>query len=206
MEHVWNSVTAAQATIISGVCTLAAALFGVLFGWWLFSGRVSDLKSAIKESDNLIKQHRSDVQVALTGLGSSLSDLQLQFSTTLEALGQLRGSVSDIQSSTLEEPANETQANRREQVRSDWNAIRDVLERTAAAPDVDGRTRAKYARIDRRKYWELVDALARDGALAKHEDAFRQAVALWMRYRNGRREPTTADATSISNLRAQLVG
>ena len=200
----WNGVTAPQATIISGICTLAAALFGVLFGWWLFNGRVKDLKSAIEESDKILKKHRGDVQDSLKEVGITLSEMQLQFTSTLEALGQLRGSVSDIQSSTLEDAPNEAQADRKEQVRADWNAIRDTLESIAANPEIDGRTRAKYARIDRRRYTDLIDALARDDGLGADEQAFRDAVTLWSAYRNGRRQPTIGDARAIAELRARL--
>lgn len=208
LTEFWNSATAPQATIVSGGLTLLAAVLGVVIGWWLFSGRVKDLKSALEESDSLLADHRSSVEKTLLEINEMVKGLNEQFATTLESLGQLRGNVSDLQSATLstDETPNAGQPATPEKLRDDWAAIRDQLEQRAADPAVDGRRRAKYARIDRRRYLDLIDALANDGALGVDTSSYREASAIWQRYRNGRRTPTADDAKKMSGLRQALVG
>ncbi|MEQ8393962.1 hypothetical protein [Thalassobaculum sp.] len=190
----WATVTLPQATIVSGILTLAAAAFGVLLGWWLFSGKVKDLKSAIDESDNLIRDHRLRTEETLQGVWDSLS-------STMEILGQLRGSIGDLEAATSEELENAGQAATRDALRDNWHSIRDSLERLAAYPEIDGRTRAKYGRIDRRRYRDLVNSLTADGAL-DHGTAqnYLEAVAIWHQYRNGRRDPSPEHAQRMEEL------
>lgn len=217
----WAAVTPPQATIISGGLTLLAAVGGIILGWWLFSGRVKDLKGALDASDKLLASHSASVATALTDITERVANitervtgLDTQFTTTLESLGQLRGNVSDLQSvaaSTAETTGASPAVPRdppvtSEKLRDDWDAIRDRLEQRAANPAVDGRRRAKYARIDRRRYLDLIDALAEDDALGHEATDYREATKVWQKYRNGRSSPIPEDAAKMSNLRQLLVG
>ena len=210
LSEFWAAVTPPQATIISGGFTLLAAVGGVILGWWLFSGRVKNLQGALDASDKLLADHRANVTTALLNITEKVAGLDNQFTSTLESLGQLRGNVSDLQS-VAETTAESPSAARdvpvtSEKLREDWDAIRDKLEQRAANPAVDGRTRAKYARIDRRRYLDLIDVLAADDALGRDATAYREAAKLWQRYRNGRSIPTPEDAAKLSGLRQLLVG
>ena len=98
LSEFWAAVTPPQATIISGGLTLLAAVGGILLGWWLFSGRVKDLKGALDASDKLLADHSANVATALLNITERVTGLDTQFTTTLESLGQLRGNVSDLQS------------------------------------------------------------------------------------------------------------
>ncbi len=204
MWSFWTGVTAPQATIISGLCTLAAALFGVLVGWWLFNGRVRDLKSAIEESDKLLKKHGTDVAEQLAGVRSQFEAFGGDFAAQMEVLGQLRSSVSDIQDATATEPEG-ADADRKDLVRGLWYEVRDRLEALAADPVIDGRTRAAFARIDRRSYATLVAALDARGFLGGQRQLYLDAVALWSRYRNGRRRPTNVDMDRMQAIKDEVV-
>lgn len=204
MSGFWTSITAPQATIISGFCTLGAALFGVLFGWWLFNGRVKDLKSAIEESEKVLVAHKATVEATLGEVSTAVSGFKENFSAQLEALGQLRSSVSDIQDAAAPERANDDKPDAKEQLRSDWYAIRDRLETIAADPTLDGRTRAAFARIDRRAYADLVVALSNKGLLGNDAAAYLDAVSIWARYKNGRRQPTAAHLKALASFRGRI--
>jgi hypothetical protein len=214
LTEFWAAVTPPQATIISGGLTLLAAVGGVMLGSWLFSGRVKDLRGALDASDKLLADHSASVAKALLNITERLTGLDSQFTTTLESLGQLRGNVSDLQSvaaSTAESTTAGPAVTRdppvsSEKLHDDWDAIRDRLERRAADPTLDGRRRAKYARIDRRRYLDLIDALADDDALGPEAPAYREAAKIWQRYRNGRSTPTSEDAAKMSSLRQMLAG
>lgn len=200
----WAALTAPQATLLSGALTFLAAVIGVLLGWWLLSGKVKDLRTAVEESDKLLKEHSAAVAATLAELRGKVTELDSQFTTTIESLGQLRGAVGDIQAVAAPEEAAPVEASR-EALRGAWEAIRDHLERIAANPEIDGRTRAKYGRIDRRRYLDLVGALDWDGQLGKQGDRYRDAVNLWQQHRTGRRAPTAKDCERMMRLRDELV-
>lgn len=213
MGNWWLSITEGQGTVISGVLTITAAVFGVILGGLVFGGKVKNLETALEATEKAIDGHLQRVLQRLTSyeekfasLEAKLTTLEEQFSATSESLGQLRGSVGDLQSSASPEH-NEAEEQgiefSREKIRDDWNAIRDLLENKAADPNIDGRTRAKYARIDRRSYNDLIDALEWDENL---DDAarYRQAVEIWHQYRNGRRAIDQAQASRLNQLRADL--
>lgn len=202
MIQFWATITAPQATIIAGILTLAAAIVGVLLGAWLFGNRVGDLKGALEVSDRLLNDHKSAVESGLVNLEAQFNDFM---ATTRESLGQLRGVVGDIESNAASPQEDESQARSSEDLREDWSAIRDDLERQAVEPTIKGQTRAKYARIDRRNYMDLVNALVSDGHLHGDVDRFREAIALWYKFRTGKRMPSPDDNKKMKQLRAMLV-
>jgi TolA-binding protein len=216
---VWNGITAPQATILSAGVTALAAVVGVTLGWLLFAGRVKSLKEALDRSEALIQDHAGQVQAALTAhstaidaeivrMNERLVHLSEDMQVNVTTVQTLRADFADAetQGEDEEQPAAEAHENRLDQLRSDWNAVRGRIEAIASDPAVDGRSRARYARIDRRQYWALVDELTKpQDLLHGQHDLFSEAVELWHRYRNGRNEPTPQDAARMSELRSVLV-
>lgn len=202
MEY-WNQMGEPQAIVISGLLTVIAALIGVLVGAKLFRGQVATLKDALDESEKMISDHRGFV-------GQSLADVKDQLSSMMESLGQLRGSVGELQVSTPSETLEATMPiqdiDLRENLRSMWIEIRDQLEKIAADPEIDGRTRAKYARIDRRNYLELINTLALDNRLGGQPEIYREAANLWAQFKNGRRVPSRSQLEQMSVLKARITG
>lgn len=191
MIEAWQGVTDAQATIIAGALTVIAAIAAVIVGAWLFGNRVQEIEGAIDETARIMRAHRDEVNETLAQMR--------------EGLGQLRGTVSDIQSATPTEAHNEDEWAAWEALRECWNEIRDELERIAADPDLDGRTRAKYYRIDRRQYWKLIEALGSDGLIRGKQADFVAANNLWQRYKSGRRVPDEAAVKQMQQLKDRLV-
>lgn len=180
--------------------TMIAAFGGVILGWRLFSGRVRSLETAINEADRQVGQHLRTVERSLQEYVSiqneQLASLSLQ-------LGQLSGSVADLPTSPPDrtEPA---QQNARDNMRESWARIRSRLEEIAANPEIDGRTRARYDRIDRRRYGELVNALHNDGRLGADTELYRTAVELWNRFRPGRATPSASEVQTMQEIAARL--
>jgi hypothetical protein len=124
--------------------------------------------------------------------------------TTDEKLGQIRGEIienTDEDTSKLPTPALDL----RNELKTQWRAIRDDLERRAADTDVDGRTRGRYWRMDRRVPLDLVNALANDRKLGNISESYRQAVDLWQRFRSGRAAPAREDVDRMTALRKAIV-
>ncbi|MFN3858893.1 MAG: DUF4175 family protein [Caulobacter sp.] len=199
LVSIWHDLNEPQATILAAVLTVLAAIVGVILGWWLFSGRVKDLQSTLEETETILNKHRDQVEATLQGIAGRLAEMDEQFTGIQEALGQLRGSVNVLESSTGS-GGTDAQMDAREALREGWAAIRDKLEKIAADPKIDGRTRARYARIDRRRYADLIDALERDGRLGVRANLYSEAVALFHRYRNGRQVPSTADVERMRTI------
>ena len=204
MQEFWIEITGPQATIISGALTVFAAVFGVLLGSWLFSGRVRDLKGALDESDKLLRQHKTSVESSLADVTDKIGSLNEQIASTMQGLAQVRSYVSDIALAEQVEEEQPVGAPSREKLKEDWNAIRDAIEATAADPEIDGRTRAKYGRVDRRNYSELIDLMAYDNVLGQKEEVFREAIKLWQSYRTGKKELNQRDAARMVSLRQKI--
>jgi hypothetical protein len=141
--------------------------------------------------DNALKEHESK-------LNEQLSSLSLQ-------LGQLSGSVADIPTSSSV-PIPEAQQNAQDKMHEYWERIRDRLEATAANPEIDGRTRARYGRMDRRRYGDLVNALDIDGKLGADAIFYRDAVDLWQKFRNRRATPSAGEVQKMQDLAERLTG
>lgn len=203
IPQVWQGLTQGQGTVIAGLITLIAALGGVVLGWLLFSGRVRSLETALSVTESNVRSHLQRVEGALAEYKSKLN---VQLASLSQQLGQLSGSVADIPTSTpeavgaVQQYAQDNQDNMRE----NWGRIRNRLEEIAANPQIDGRTRAKYDRIDRRQYGDLVNALHSDGLLRADTTFYRNAIELWQRFRTGRGAPSAGDVQKMRDLANRL--
>ncbi|MHA6687710.1 hypothetical protein [Mesorhizobium sp. A556] len=201
----WASVTEPQAIIISAVLTIVAAVVGVLLGAKLFGNRVRDLNTALAASNKLVVDHKTKVDTSLADIRSTLLNFESLLSATTSNLGILKGSLEDIADKTEVKGDTPAKEATREQLRDDWDAIRGQIETLAAAQTIDGRTRARYARMDRRKYADLVETLAREKQLGDRPEDFEKAAAIWAKYRNGRSQPSKSDVATMADLRKALV-
>lgn len=200
----WDQLTQPQATLLSGALTVIAALCGVWLAWRLFSEKVKDLKSALEESNKLVVEHRNSVIVTLADIQTRLSGLDELSRSASVRLGTIQGTVEDLESAATVQDGPPAQEDRQERMRTRWFEIRDRLENLAASARIDGRTRAKYGRIDRRTYASLIDSMEWDGNLSQ-PNHFRQALGLWLRYRNGRNAPTDVDEALMERLHAEIL-
>ncbi|RII39012.1 hypothetical protein DL237_10060 [Pseudooceanicola sediminis] len=177
-----------QATLGAGIMTFFGAIAAVLLGWWLFSGKVRDIKSALDTTDRLLTDHQSRVQL-------SLADIEEKLSSLTASTAQIRADVSDRQALD-EELASEPEGQDEipelsfEDLASNWLRIRDRLEEIASDSQIDGRTAAKYSRIDRRKYADLVASLNRDDELGEKGPQFLEAAQIWASHRSRKKDPT----------------
>jgi hypothetical protein len=204
------NITQPQATLGAAAVTFIGAIVAVLLGWVLFSAKVKDMRSAISATDELVKAHQASVV-------QSLADIEAKISGLSASAGQLRADLGDRQAAAddtevapqqpIPEPEIEVAGERSPElfpaVASAWHSIRDHLEEIAADPNIDGRTAAKYQRIDRRSYADLIQSLARDGRL-QNPDAFQQAARLWSRYRTRRLAPNAEDSAQMVHLATTL--
>jgi len=221
MLDAWKGITEGQGAVIAAILTMLAAIIGVALGSALFGRRVSDLKGAVEEAEKLLHGHKEqvettlgvirekidglDAQIASLGaLRKSVADLDPQIASALQNLGDLRGQLSDVQAAAHIETSDSQASGNWERIRDDWNIIKEKLEELAADPAIDGRTRAAYARIDRRQYWMLIDRLHRDGLLKGNAKQFRVALELWQRFKSGRAEPDQASLDRMSEIRKRV--
>lgn len=187
-----------QATLGSGIITFLGAIAAVLLGWWLFSGKVRDMKSALDTTDKLLNDHQVRVQ-------QSLADIEEKLSSLTASTAQIRADVSDRQALD-EEPVDNQEGHAPppeltfDDLSSSWLKIRDRLEGVASDSQIDGRTAAKYSRIDRRKYADLVASLNRDGKLGDRGAQFLEAAQLWSSHRSRKKDASQENIQKMVDL------
>lgn len=198
MPEWWVNLNEGQGSVLAAFVTIIGAAISVLIGARLFSGRVRDLETATQQTELLLKEHRERVEFDLTELGSTLAEVlatSKQVKDTVEEPREAEGAADE-----------DPEWSRWYDLRSTWRALRDEIERRAATPTIDGRTRARYARIDRRQFEELIRQLADDRRLEPHTNTFREAFRLWQAYKNGRRNPTADEVHRMNEFRRRLAG
>lgn len=205
MVEVWNTLTEGQGSVILGLLTIAAAAIGVSLGSRLFGGKVSDLRGALEESQNAIQQHEASVNQKLATLLDTVAEVEKNVVSALQKINQAGNNLNVEITDLPEGKETEAAVNSLESIRADWEAIRDQVESLVADPGIDGRTRAKYARMDRRNFADLIDAYNYDYQLPG-VTKYRKALEIRQRYRNGRTPPTKSDAEEMRRLRNELTG
>ena len=186
----------AQATVIAALLTVVAAIVGVLLGSVLFGRRVKGMEDAVRETELQVK-----------GFQKAVDDLVETTSSIQESVGNIRGALPEgipEQASPAVQSQNATDMGEWKNwylMRDLWNDVREEIERVSADPKIDGRTRAKYARIDKRNYSSLVSALAKDGLLGPSVDSFQGAYNIWRGYKSGRANPQDTDLNLMRNYR-----
>jgi uncharacterized protein YoxC len=204
MIVLWENLTDPQASLLSTVFVIIAGGLGILLSAVLFGGRVKNLETALnatEEKINAVLRGSSDkVDAFNSQLTEKLSTVDEQFSATLDALGQLRNSVSSLQDS-----ADKNADTLRDQLSAHWNAIASALEEIASNPKIHGKTRARYSKIPRRTLYDLFDALRADGHVpSEHIGEFKAALDLWSWHRNGRPTLTQTDIDRMKELAIRL--
>lgn len=210
----WATVNSAQATILSALLNIMAAIVGVILGWLLFSGKVASLRTAIDQSDKILTAHKTFTENEIGLISESLRTITESLRAITESVGTVQGRVAEIQAVQSANPESqgfvETDGapreadDRRARLVESWDSVRARLEQIATREDIDGRTRAALARIDRRSYADLVRALSARGLLSSNEQLFVEAVAIWHQYRNGRRVPSDSDLARIQSIATQI--
>ena len=227
----WENLTEAQGLIVSGVVsgflTIAAAILGVGVGSRLFGGRISDLSSLLDASNRHLDTHSSSVAQKVSELiektaelgniseviESTRSRLELikddinqQLSSTMSGIAELKSRMSEVQDAQFNasNPVSFDSSDLRGTIREDWNIIRGIIEKIASNPIIDGRTRARYNRIDRRQYWYLLEELNKDKRLDGRYNDFIKSVEIWQRFRSNRAEPMPEDAEQMKTLRNSI--
>ncbi|HUN39076.1 MAG TPA: hypothetical protein VMU81_02170 [Acetobacteraceae bacterium] len=210
-SETWANLTQAQGTVIGAVITMTAAVGGVILGWLLFSGRVKSLEEALKVSEASVQNHLQDSESRLqehlrlrqAAFDEYASVQKETLSSLMRQLTQVSGSVADIPTSASS-PVSPNQQEDRDSLRADWTRIRDHLDTIADDAKIDGRTRAKYARVDRRQYGELVTAMDNDHNLDADAALYREAIDLWHKFRNGRSTPSKPEVQKMQELAEKL--
>ena len=200
----WATLSAGQGSALSGAFTATGAVVGVFIASRFFSGKVKTLSEALSESKRLLDEHALYVNLTLTDITEKFNVLDTQFSSFTSGIGRIESSVGDL-SDKADESTDEALTADWDTIRGLWLDVRDELEKRASSDLIDGRTRAKYGRIDRRKYIELIDSMASDRKITDADaESFRSAFSTWRQYKNGRKVVEQKDVKKLRELKEKL--
>lgn len=212
------SVTAPQAELIGAVLGFASVMFGAVLApivfFLLTRDGVADFKTAVKavtksaedveKATTLVTVSANDVKAATDGIARDLETLKSNLLQINEAVSGVQ-SASALAQARFQEEVQELRAEATEptrlsdeeqrlndDMRKQWSKLQELVEGAASDVDIDGRTRAKYARIDRRNYERLAVTLYNDGHLPGSEDQWRKVIDLWNKSKRNRHQVSPA--------------
>lgn len=192
----WEQLTAPQATVISTILTVLSTIFGVSLGLLFFNNRINSLKSAINKTEELVNKYIDNINLKFKQYREENNEASAALSAQV---GQIGGAVADIAAADGNGLISSLGEGRRS-IKENWVIVRDKIENIASDPEIDGRTRAKYARIDRRRYGDLIAALSADGRLQKKDQSFRSAYEIWLKFRSGRLSPSEIELSEMQDI------
>ena len=182
----WEHLTEAQATLMSGLLTLLSGLFVAVVAPLVIGKQFRSVTEAADEAKSVVQS-----------ITDRLKNLQVQVSAVRNEVAD--GPEPEPQSATAQD------VERRDALKSLWSEIRARVEDVATNPSINGQRRAKYARIDRRIFKDLIDALDEDNNLGTSGSLLREANTLWNTYRPNRIQATDRDLARMKELRNALL-
>jgi Skp family chaperone for outer membrane proteins len=195
--YFWDHLTDAQATLLAAGGTMVSALVVAILGPLLFKsalGGISEAADAAKQSAGKIT--------------SNFNDLNEQFSAFEKNLAGLQNKINDLAADTGDDPAAAEAANgSRQQLKDAWFELRDLLEGDASDKRLNGHTRGKYSRIDRRDPAALFDAMQADHNLRGDRTDWNRAQEIYFTFRSTNSPPpAVSDLAELLTLKNKLKG
>ncbi len=212
LEQFFRTVTPAQAELVSsasGVVSvlLAAFLAPIVFhivtrrGVATFEQAVTRISGAADTVDRKTAE-MSDKLVEINALLSAVTQNQAIAQAKTDDLAE-----EEVRSlATPSGRAMDPNSPIRTKLIGLWAKLRARLEEIASEPKIDGRTRAKFARIDRRDYVALLSALEAESLLGDKHAKWRRAVTLWYTYRPNNQILDDSQLAELEALTYELAG
>lgn len=211
----FETLTAPQAEVISAATTMFSALLVAVFaplvfhlltrgGLKDFNAAVTELKSAA-DSAKTQSQTIRDTMGTVRGVSSQVTDLGVLIASVQEALANTQNTLLE---GRPEEPVvsngHRTDVSVHERIKIIWRGLQEVVERRASNPQINGNTRARYARMDRRSYLTLIETLLDEGKLAGSTEDWRAAYYLWAGAKNPATSVSETDVQRMQQLERTL--
>lgn len=214
ITNLWTTITEGQGAVLNGLLTLISAVAGVLLGAVLFGNRVRDIETAIERSKETVELHFTKTEDTLAKVRDMAAELEAVVAALPAQLNRLEiaveqqgdTSLDDASGIDLTDDPSTDELDPRANIRRDWARIRDHLEALATDPKIDGRTRAKYMRIDRRSYGDFIEALEHDDTITGSAARLaREAYSLRNSFKRRHAPPTTDELTRMQSLADQII-
>jgi hypothetical protein len=168
-----------------------------VFGSILFGGKVRSLETALKETEEKVTKFRESVE-------KQMADVEPQIGAVLAIVRELQNATEELNMGQDAPKTNEHAAPTRDNLKAVWYEIRDKIEATASSSRIGGRTRAKYGRIARYSYEDLIRSMSRDGHVAGYENAMLEANNIWQTYQRRPENPSQEVFDRLQALRDQI--
>ncbi len=220
----WDTITIAQATIISGGMTILAGIVAAVLGGFIFGGRARKIEEAVTkieekihidlkkiEEEQLAELAKtiSDLSKKSENLDSMVASLPRRVDDALDGLFEdIRVSKEKVADDLLPEPpeldVSVDEDDIRERLRDAWGSTKDLIEAISTDTKIHGKTRNRFFGMDRRNYVRFVEALNEKGLFSNPKTPI-EAAKLWQSLRTGRRQIKEAHLEEMENLRQQLI-
>lgn len=211
LSDVFAHLTGPQAELLSAAATLLSAVIVAVVAplvFHLITRRgVKDFNGAIEELKGTAESARTQAGTIRQTMGdvrevsSQVKDLGVLIASVQEALANTQNTLLESRPEQALRPANDgatPNESGRDEIRRLWRGLQEDIERQASRPDINGNTRAKYARLDRRNYFRLIEYLQDDGKLRGDFGLWREA---YDKASSASHSPTEPSPTTVARMR-----
>lgn len=214
IQRIFAELTPAQAEVISSAVTLFSALIVAVIAPITFHlitrGGLKDFHRAITDLQTAAESARTQAETIRASMGTvrevstQVGDLGVLIASVQEALANTQNTLLENRTEAGGENGFAHSA-ARDRIKTIWRGLQEMVERMAARPKLNGNTRARYARVDRRGYLKLISAMLEDNNLLGNFDDWRAAYALSQSAQRAAAEPTAIDLERMEQLARRLL-
>jgi len=160
--------------------TATGAVAAVLIVQHYFGGKVKNVTNSLEEIQRIITEFQVTIEERFAQITSTIVDVDASISGLQDVAASTQAAVYDNRElDGGNEFPSENEIDKKRKVYEIWEQIRGVIEKIASSDEIDGRTRAKYARKDRRSYYTLLESLSADGRISDYVSQFNRSAEIW---------------------------
>lgn len=187
LQHAFENLTQPQADVLTAATTLVSALIVAIFAPLMFHLLTKKGFRDFNAASETLRKASERVDTQAETVGKAMDRVRGGVDEFRDMLGSLQQSLANTQNTLIDSQANKSGSiestgsadKNRERIREIWRSIQELVERAAARDTINGNTRAKYTRWDRRNYLGLINTIHSDGNLPGSLSLWEEAYTAW---------------------------
>jgi hypothetical protein len=194
----WNALTEGQGSVVAACITIFGAGLGALFVHIFLGGQLRSLDKTISDTQKKISDLANIIDLINTQVSANLT-VSSEIRAREVAQEEIAETTPQVSAVGAPSPVLGSDQDSREKFKRAWQRIAARIEEMAGS-HADGRTRAKYARIPRYDWRDLVIVMLSDRSPDSLGTRLREAAELWETNKRRMSEVSESSARAMERL------